>query len=222
MHRAPRLLQLVFACLALPAAPAIAAEPEAMPPPAAASEPPAAASAPRARPLELRLGLMGGAAVGVASPLWAGAELELEGRFAKRLVGGGRLKVTAGSDGEGGPLGGYRLNAFVGFDWFASRYESWKWLLHGGVMSLAWVPSPNLGIDSQLSFSPLSFEHFRWSLGWDGTAEFPWRASTSMWTELTLLFDGFSVGVQGSVGLHGGVDLVGVGAGLSLQLGWRF
>jgi hypothetical protein len=84
------------------------------------------------------------------------------------------------------------------------------------------VPTPNVGLDSELSFSPLSFKHFRWSLGWDLGGEFPWRVSTSVWSEVAIPFETFSVGVKATAGAHLGVDLVGVGAGLVLQLAWRF
>ncbi|MGC4114731.1 MAG: hypothetical protein QM765_09005 [Myxococcales bacterium] len=146
----------------------------------------------------------------------------LEHRFARKGVVGGRFKLTLGNDDEGRPLGGYRLNAVIGFDWFDSRYVSWRWLLHGGLLSMAWGPSPNAGLDSELAFTPLSFAHYRWSLGWDLTGEFPWRVSTSLWSLVAVPFDHFSLGLKGTVGAHAGVDLAGVGAGLCLQLAWRF
>ncbi len=174
------------------------------------------------RATELKLALMGGGALGAGTPLWAGGELGLEHRLGRKGLVGGRFKLTFGNDDEGRPLGGYRVNGVVGFDWFDSRYVSWKWLLHGGLLSVAWVPTPNVGLDSELSFSPLSFTHFRWSLGWDLTGEFPWRVSTSVWSEVAIPFETFSVGVKATAGAHVGVDLVGVGAGLVLQLAWRF
>lgn len=175
-----------------------------------------------ARPARLTLGLMGGAALGVGTPLWAGGDLKLERRFWRKGVVGGRLKLTLGNDDEGRPLGGYRLNVFGGFDWFKSRFVSWKWLVHVGTLSVVWIPTPNVGLDSELSVSPLVFDHFRWTLGWDGTMEFPWRGATSVWTELAVPFDAFSIGIRGSIGAHGGIDLIGVGMGGSLQLAWLF